>query len=133
MGTFIGSLTTAASITLTDLIITHSLYTCTMPLTQKHTSSTAVTNKLFSISLCNIHGLSSNLNSVHQYLQFSKPHALFLTKTKIKPLDPNNKFILFPHLKCPGYDLFPSFSLMVVFVHLSAMMYKALVFFDLIL
>jgi len=69
MGTFIGSLTNAASITLTDPIITHSFCICTMPLTHTDTSSTVVTNvahsKLFSISFYNIHGLSSNLTSVH--------------------------------------------------------------------
>ena len=84
-----------------------------MPLTQTDISSTAVTNvaylKLFSISFCNIHGLTSNLNSVHQHFQSSNPHALFLTKTKIKPLDPNDNSILCPHLKCFGYELASSF------------------------
>ena len=115
MGTFIGSLTNAVSITLTDPIITHSFCIHTMPLTHTDISSTAVTSvahsKLFSISFCNIRGLSSNLNSVHQYLQSSNPHAIFLTETKIKPLDPNDNSILCPHLKCPGYELFsPCFS-----------------------
>ena len=113
MGTFIGSLTYAASITLTNPIITHSLCIHTMPLTHTDISSTAVTNvahsKLFSVSLCNICGLSSNLNSVHQHVQSSNPHALFLTETKIKPLDPNDNSILCPHLKCPRYELFSSF------------------------
>ena len=101
MGTFIGSLTNAASITLTDLIIIHSFCIRTMPLTHTDISSAAVTNvahsKLFSISVCNIRGLSSNLNSVYQYLQSSYPHALFLTETKIKPLDPNDNSILCPY------------------------------------
>ena len=113
MGTFICSLTNAASITLTNPIITHSFCIHIMPLTHTDISSTVVTNvaysKLFSISFCNIRGLSSNLNSVHQYLQSSNPHALFLTETKIKPLDPNDNSILFPYLKCPGYELFSSF------------------------
>ena len=113
MGTFIGSLTNAASITLTNPIITHSFCIHTMPLTHTDISSTAVNNvahsKLFSISFCNIRGLSSNINSVHQYLQFSNPHALFLTETKIKPLDPIDNSILCPHLNCPGYELFSSF------------------------
>ena len=113
MGTFIGSLTNAASITLTDPIITHSFCIHTMPLIHTDISSTAVTNvahsNLFSTSICNIRGLSSNLNSVNQYLQSSNPHALFLTETKIKPLDPNDNSILCPHLKCPGYELFSSF------------------------
>ena len=112
MGTFIGSLTNAASITLTDPIITHSFCIHTMPLTHTDIRSTAVTNvahsKLFSISFCNIRGLSSNLNCVHQYLQSSSPHALFLTKTKIKPLDPNDNSILCPHLKFSGYEPFSS-------------------------
>ena len=115
MGTFIGSLTNAASITLTNPIITHSFCIHTMPLTHTDISSTAATNvahsKLCSISFpfCNIRGLSSNLNSVHQYLQSSNPHALFFTETKIKPLDPKDNSILCPHLKCPGYELFSSF------------------------
>ena len=113
MGTFIGSLTSAASITLTYPIISHSFCIRTMPLTHTNISSTAVTNvahsKLSSISFCNIRGLFSNLNSVHQHLQSSSPHALFLTETKIRPLDPNDTSILSPHLKCPGYELFPSF------------------------
>ena len=113
MGTFIGSLTSAASITLTNPIIPHSFYIRTMPLTHTNISSTAVTNvahsKLFSISFCNSRGLSSNLNSAHQHLQSSSPHALFLTETKIRPLDPNDDSILSPHLKCPGYELFSSF------------------------
>ena len=113
MGSFIGSLTNAASITLTNPIITHSFCIHTMSLTRTDISSTAVTNvahsKLFSISFCNIRGLSSNLNSVHQYLQSSNPHSLFLTETKIKPLDPNDNSILYPHLKFPGYEFFSSF------------------------
>ena len=95
MGTFICSLTNADSITLTNIIITHSFCIHTMPLTHRDISSAAVTNvvrsKLFSISFCN------------------NPHALFLTETKIKPLDPNDNSILCPHLKCPGYELFSSF------------------------
>ena len=87
MVTFIGSLTNAASITLTDPIITHSFCNHTMPLIHTDISSTAVTNmahsKLFSIPFCNMRGLSSNLNSVHQNLC--------------------------PHLKCSGYELFSSF------------------------
>ena len=66
-------------------------------------------SKLFSISFCNIRGLSSNLNSVHQHLQSSSSHALFLTETKIKPLDPNDNSTLSSHLKCPGYELFSFF------------------------
>ena len=91
----------------------YSFYIHMMPLISADICSTAVTNvahsKLFSISFCNIRGLSSNLNSVHQHLLSSKPHALFLTETKIKPLDPNDKSILSPHLQCPGYELFSSF------------------------
>ena len=79
-----------------------------MPLIHSDISSTAVTNashsKLFSISFCDIRGLSCNLNSVHQHLQSSSPHVLLLTKTKIKPLDPNDNSILCPHLKCPEYE-----------------------------
>ena len=113
MGNFIGSLTNAASITLTDPIITYSFCIHTIPLIHTDISSTAITNvahsKLFSISFCNIRGLSSNLNSVHQYLQSSKPQALFLTDTKINPLGPNDNSILCPHLEYPGYEPFSSF------------------------
>ena len=75
-------------------------------------TSTAATNvapNLFSISFCNIRGLSSNINPVHHHLQSINPYALFLTETKIKPLNPNDNTILSPHLKCPGYELFSSF------------------------
>ena len=93
--------------------LTHSLYIRNTPLTHTDTSSTAVTNvahsKLFSIPFCNIRGLSSNLNPEHQHLQSSNPHALFLTETKIKPLDPSDNSILSPYLKCPGYEVFSSF------------------------
>ena len=114
MGTLIGSLTYVTSITLTNPIITHSFYVRTVPLTHTDISSTAVTivahSKLFSISFCNnIRGLSSKLNSVHQHLQSSNCHALFLNEIKIIPLDPIDNSILCPHLKCPGYDLFFSF------------------------
>ena len=81
---------------------------------QDHTNytSTAATNvapKLFSISFCNIRGLSSNINPVHHHLQSINPYALFLTETKIKPLSPNDNTVLSPHFKCPGYELFSSF------------------------
>ena len=65
--------------------------------------------KLFSISFCNIRGLSSNINPVHNHLQSINPYALFLTETKIKPLEPSNSTVLSPHLKFPGYELFSSF------------------------
>ena len=73
------------------------------------TAATNVTPKLFSISFCNLRGLSSNINPVHHHLQSINPYALFLTTTKIKPLDPSNSTVLSPHLKCPGYELFSSF------------------------
>ena len=134
MGTFIGSLSTAASTTLNDPIITHFIFTLCL-LIHTDFSSTAVTNgthsKLFSISFCTIHGLSSNLNSVHQHLQTSSPHAFFLTETEIKPLDKNDNSTLSPPLKCPGYELFSSFFPSVVFVLSSALMYKVLVFLNL--
>ena len=75
-------------------------------------SSTAATNvapKPFSISFCNIRGLSSNINPVHHHLQSINPNTLFLTETKIKPLDRSNSTVLSPYLKCPGYELFSSF------------------------
>ena len=75
-------------------------------------SSTAATNvapKPFSISFCNIRRLSSNINPVHHHLQSINPYTLFLTDTKIKPLDPSNSTVLSPQLKCPGYELLSSF------------------------
>ena len=75
-------------------------------------SSTAATNvapKPFSISFCNIRGLSSNVNPVHHHLQSINPYALFLTETKLKPLDPSKSTVLSPHFKCAGYELFSSF------------------------
>ena len=82
----------------------------TSSLNQDNTNntSTAVTNlalKLFSMSFCNIRGPSSNINPVHHHLQSINPCALFLTETKIKPLDPSNSTVLSPHLKCQGYEL----------------------------
>ena len=97
---------------------------------KKYISSTAVTNVahsklfsilLFSIFLCNIRGTSSNLSSVHQHLHSSNPQALYV----------NDNSILSPHLKCPGYETFLLFFLMVVFVHPSALMYKVLFFLNL--
>ena len=42
-------------------------------------------------------------------LACNDPYALFITQTKIKPLDPSNSTVLSPHLKFPGYELFSSF------------------------
>ena len=75
-------------------------------------NSTAATNvapKLFSISFCNIRGLSSNINPVYHHHQSIIPYALFLTETKLKPPDPSKSTAHFPHLKCLGYELFSSF------------------------
>ena len=77
----------------------------------KH-SSTAATNmapQLFSISFCNIRGLSSNISPVHHHLQPINPYALFLTETKIKLLYPSKSTVLSPHLKCHGCKSFASF------------------------
>ena len=89
----------------------HSLYTHTLPLIHTDFSSTAVTNVAQSkpISFCNNHGLSSNLNSVHQRLQSLGPRAVFLTEAKSKPLDSKDNSTRSPHMKCPGYELFSSF------------------------
>ena len=59
----------------------------------------------FKLNFCNIRGLSTNLNSVHQHLQTYKPHLLFLSETQISP-PPNDV-----HLKCPGYTLYSNFRL----------------------
>ena len=84
-----------------------------MPLNHTDIDSTAASNvaysKCYSISFGNIRGLSSNLNSVHQHLQSSSPHILFLIETKVSPLDPNDNSVLSPYLKYPGYELFSSF------------------------
>ena len=86
MGTFIGSLTTSTSITLTDSNRTHSPYLRTMPLTHTYISSTVVSNmvhsRLFSISCCNIRGLSSDLNSVH--ITFSLQTLMHSSSPKLK-------------------------------------------------
>ena len=49
------------------------------------------------------------LSIVHHHLQCMCPYALFLTETKVKPLNPNDNTILSPRLKCPGYEPFSSF------------------------
>ena len=109
-----------------------------MPLTHTNISSTVVTNvahcKFFFISFCNIRRLSSNLNSVHQRLQSSNSHALFLTETKIKPLYPNDNSFMSTHLKCPGYEGLSSFFSnggVCAFIH-SAVQSSRLPQFDLI-
>ena len=104
MGTLIGSLITIASVALTDPIITYS-YVTTMSLNHTDIDSTASRNMAHST----FEDCPPNLNSVHQYLQSSNPHALFLTETKLRLLDPNDTSVLFPHLKCPGFELFSSF------------------------
>ena len=76
---------------------------------KRSTAATNVASQLFSISFCNIRGLSSNINPVHHHLPSINSCALFLTEAKIKPLNPNDITILYPHLKCPGYELFSSF------------------------
>ena len=74
-------------------------------------SSTAATNvvpTLYSISFCNIRGLSSNINPVQHHLQSINTYVLFLTETKIKLLDSGNSTVLCPYLKCPCYEIFSS-------------------------
>ena len=61
--------------------------------------------KNFIFNLCNIRGLSSNLNAVHHHLLSCRPHALFLTETQISQPSADN------HLQCPGYFLFSNFRL----------------------
>ena len=57
------------------------------------------------ITFSNICGLNSNLDSVHHFLQSSKPHILFLTETQVSPKSSTN------HLLFPGYELLSSFRL----------------------
>ena len=100
------------SYTSTDPNITHFIFTICLSFTQILALLQLLMWHIlisFFISFCNIRGLSSNLNSVHQHLQFSSPHGLFLTETKIKPLDPDDNSNRSPHLKYPGYELSSSF------------------------
>jgi hypothetical protein len=53
----------------------------------------------FITHFCNIRGLATNLNPVHQHLQSVRPHLLFLTETQISPPTSSS------HLCCPGYRL----------------------------
>ena len=56
-------------------------------------------------SFCNVRGLATNLDSVHHFLQVSKPDILFLTETQISPSHATN------HLACPGFELHQNFRL----------------------
>ena len=101
-------------------------YICFLICTHNLRSSTDVANsKRFSISFGNTRGLFSNLNSVHQHLQSSNPHSLFVTEITPRTHDSNVNSILSPLLKFLGYELFSSsFPNGGVFVHLSILMYK---------
>lgn len=55
------------------------------------------------MDFCNIRGLSSNINSVHQHLQNVKPHLLALTETQVKPS------VNTSHLLCPNFELHTRF------------------------
>ncbi|HJY23235.1 MAG TPA: hypothetical protein VJ279_10140, partial [Hanamia sp.] len=54
---------------------------------------------LVAYSFFNDRGLATNLDSVHHFLQVSKPDILFLTETQILPSHATN------HLACPGFEL----------------------------
>lgn len=59
---------------------------------------------LFEVEFCNIRGLHSNLNAVHQHLETARPALLFLTETQILPPADTS------YLKYPGYALEESFK-----------------------
>ena len=99
---------TAATVSLTVLTTTHHSFNMIQNNLNNSTAATNVAPKPFSISFCNIRRLSSNIDPVHHHLQSINPYALFLTVTKLKPLDPSNSTVLSPHIKCPGYELFSS-------------------------
>ena len=63
------------------------------------TGSCKNSNTGFTIDFCNIRGLSSNLDSVHNHLQHSKPDILFLTETQI-----SNRFDI-NNLNFPLYNI----------------------------
>ena len=100
---------TATTVILTVPTTTHHSFKMIKNNLNNSTAATNVAPKPFSISFCNIRGLCSNINPVHHHLQSINPYALFLTETKIKPLNPNDSTILYPHLKCAGFELFSSF------------------------
>ena len=109
-GTLKGFQITATTVILTVPTTTHHSFNMIQNDINSSTAATKVAPKPVSISFCNIRGLSSKINPVHHHLQSINPYALFLTETKIKPLDPSNSTVLLsPHLKCPGYELSSSF------------------------
>lgn len=55
------------------------------------------------LDFCNIRGINTNINSVHQHLTSSKPHILALAETKVNSNTPH------VHLNIPGYDLHSRF------------------------
>ena len=61
------------------------------------------TEKVLKIDLCNIRGLSKNINDVHRHLQIEKPDILALTETQV------NSFTNTTYLLCPGYELHTRF------------------------
>ena len=56
-------------------------------------------------SFCNVRGLATNLDSVHHFLQVSKPDILFLTETQISPSHATS------NLAYPGFELHQNFRL----------------------
>ncbi|MGH9705388.1 MAG: endonuclease/exonuclease/phosphatase family protein, partial [Candidatus Acidiferrales bacterium] len=60
-------------------------------------------NGNFIVDFCNIRGLNSNINSVHQHLQTNKPHLLALCETKVSSSTSIVNYLY------PGYELHSRF------------------------
>lgn len=79
-----------------------------MAATIRQSGHTAVHNPTictpFEVEFCNIRGLHSNLNAVHQHLESARPALLFLTETQILPPADTS------YLNYPGYALEESFK-----------------------
>ena len=135
MGTFISSLKNAASITLIDPIITHSFCIRIMPPTYTDISSTAVSyvahSKLFPshfaifVDYLPILTLYTNISSLLTLMDSSLP--------KLKSNKRTQMTIPFSVLIQKALDMsfFPLSSPVVVCVHMSALMYKILVYLHL--
>ena len=60
-------------------------------------------NNHLQIDFCNIRGLNSNINSVHQHLQSAKPHVLALSETKVRSSTNTVSYLY------PGYEFYSRF------------------------
>lgn len=71
---------------------------------RKKKCASAASPPTYIVDFCNIRGLHSNLNAVHQHLESAKPALLFLTETQINPPDDLS------YLRYPGYNLEHAFK-----------------------